>query len=87
MNKQAAESLEMMNKYREAQYLGWKEHLALGFACCLHALLQMFCKSMDNSQVLFKINNHGREGNEKYARYFDEDILELTDDFLEKFGF
>lgn len=27
------------------------------------------------------------EGNEKYARYFDEDILELTDTFLEKFGF
>jgi acetyl esterase/lipase len=27
------------------------------------------------------------EGNEKYARYFDEDILELTDAFLEKFGF
>ena len=27
------------------------------------------------------------EGNEKYARYFDEDILELTDVFLEKFGF
>lgn len=26
------------------------------------------------------------EGNEKYARYFDEDILELTDAFLEKFG-
>ena len=27
------------------------------------------------------------EGNKKYARYFDEDILKLTDDFLEKFGF
>jgi acetyl esterase/lipase len=27
------------------------------------------------------------EGNTKYARYFDEEILELTDDFLEKFGF
>lgn len=27
------------------------------------------------------------EGNDKYARYFDENILELTDDFLEKFRF
>ena len=27
------------------------------------------------------------EGNEKYARYFDEEILELTDVFLEKYGF
>ncbi len=27
------------------------------------------------------------EGNEKYARYFDEEILEQTDAFLEKFGF
>lgn len=27
------------------------------------------------------------EGNEKYARYFDEEILELTDAFLEKNGF
>ena len=27
------------------------------------------------------------EGNEKYARYFDEEILERTDDFLRKFGF
>jgi acetyl esterase len=27
------------------------------------------------------------EGNEKYARYFDEEILKLTDVFLEKFGF
>lgn len=27
------------------------------------------------------------EGNKKYATYFDEDILELTDAFLEKFGF
>jgi len=27
------------------------------------------------------------EGNEKYARYFDEEILEKTDAFLEKFGF
>lgn len=27
------------------------------------------------------------EGNEKYARYFDEEILELTDAFLNKFGF
>ncbi len=27
------------------------------------------------------------EGNEKYARYFDEEILEKTDAFLKKFGF
>jgi len=27
------------------------------------------------------------EGNEKYSRYFDEEILEKTDLFLEKFGF
>lgn len=27
------------------------------------------------------------EGNEKYSRYFDEEILERTDAFLEKFGF
>jgi acetyl esterase/lipase len=27
------------------------------------------------------------EGNKKYARYFDEEILELTDVFLEKYGF
>ena len=27
------------------------------------------------------------EGNEKYARYFDEEILEKTDAFLDKFGF
>jgi acetyl esterase/lipase len=27
------------------------------------------------------------EGNEKYATYFDEEILERTDQFLEKFGF
>lgn len=27
------------------------------------------------------------EGNEKYARYFDEEILEKTDVFLEKYGF
>ena len=27
------------------------------------------------------------EGNEKYATYFDEEILELTDDFLKKFSF
>ena len=27
------------------------------------------------------------EGNEKYARYFDEEILERTDSFLKKFGF
>jgi acetyl esterase len=27
------------------------------------------------------------EGNEKYARYFDEEILELTDVFLDKNGF
>jgi hypothetical protein len=27
------------------------------------------------------------EGNVKYARYFDEEILEKTDAFLEKFGF
>ena len=27
------------------------------------------------------------EGNERYARYFDEEILELTDVFLEKFDF
>jgi len=27
------------------------------------------------------------EGNETYATYFDEDILERTDEFLEKFGF
>lgn len=27
------------------------------------------------------------EGNEKYARYFDEEILEKTDAFLTKFGF
>ena len=27
------------------------------------------------------------EGNEKYARYFDEEILEKTDAFLEKYGF
>ncbi len=27
------------------------------------------------------------EGNEKYARLFDEEILELTDAFLQKFGF
>ncbi|MDA0195053.1 MAG: alpha/beta hydrolase [Bacteroidetes bacterium] len=27
------------------------------------------------------------EGNEKYATYFDEEILERTDDFLVKFGF
>jgi acetyl esterase/lipase len=27
------------------------------------------------------------EGNKKYARYFDEEILEKTDTFLEKFGF
>lgn len=27
------------------------------------------------------------EGNEKYSRLFDEEILELTDAFLEKFGF
>lgn len=27
------------------------------------------------------------EGNEKYARYFDEEILELTDVFLDKLGF
>jgi acetyl esterase len=27
------------------------------------------------------------EGNEKYARYFDEEILELTDVFLEKYEF
>jgi acetyl esterase/lipase len=37
------------------------------------------------------INYPGRqhylgEGNEKYARYFDEEILERTDDFLERFG-
>jgi trehalose utilization protein len=27
------------------------------------------------------------KGNEKYSTYFDEDILEQTDKFLEKFGF
>ena len=27
------------------------------------------------------------EGNDKYARYFDEEILELSNGFLEKFGF
>jgi acetyl esterase len=27
------------------------------------------------------------EGNQKYARYFDEEILEKTDAFLKKFGF
>jgi acetyl esterase/lipase len=27
------------------------------------------------------------EGNKKYARYFDEEILEKTDAFLDKFGF
>lgn len=27
------------------------------------------------------------EGNEKYARYFDEEILEMTDAFLKKYGF
>jgi len=27
------------------------------------------------------------DGNEKYARYFDENILERTDAFLQKFGF
>ena len=27
------------------------------------------------------------EGNEKYARLFDEEILQLTDTFLQKFGF
>lgn len=27
------------------------------------------------------------EGNKKYARYFDEEILERTDTFLDKFGF
>jgi acetyl esterase len=27
------------------------------------------------------------EGNEKYARYFDEEILERTDKFLKQFGF
>jgi len=27
------------------------------------------------------------EGNEKYARYFDEEILERTDEFLVEFGF
>lgn len=26
-------------------------------------------------------------GNEKYATYFDEEILKKTDAFLEKFGF
>ena len=26
------------------------------------------------------------EGNEKYARYFDEEILERTDEFLTRFG-
>jgi len=27
------------------------------------------------------------EGNEKYATYFDEEILEKTDEFLRRFGF
>jgi acetyl esterase len=27
------------------------------------------------------------EGNDRYATYFDEEILELTDEFLDKFGF
>ena len=38
------------------------------------------------------INYPGRqhylgEGNEKYARYFDDEILERTDEFLQRFGF
>jgi len=27
------------------------------------------------------------EGNDKYATYFDEEVLERTDEFLVKFGF
>ena len=39
-------------------------------------------------QVPFEGKGHYLgEGNEKYARYFDEEILERVDKFLEKFGF
>ena len=56
-------------------------------------IVSMFKARMDELGNYYDLHMYpGRkhylgEGNEKYARYFDEDILELTDAFLEKFGF
>jgi len=38
--------------------------------------------------IIYKGRGHYMgDGNEKYARYFDEEILERTDEFLVKFNF
>jgi hypothetical protein len=56
-------------------------------------IVRMFKTGMDELGNYYDLHWYpGRkhylgEGNEKYATYFDEDILELTDAFLEKFGF
>ena len=56
-------------------------------------IVRMFKQKMDELGNYYDLHWYpGRkhylgEGNEKYANYFDEEILKLTDDFLEKFGF
>jgi len=56
-------------------------------------IVRMFEERMDELGNYYDLHWYpGRkhylgEGNDRYATYFDEEILELTDDFLEKFGF
>lgn len=56
-------------------------------------IVRMFKQKMDELGNYYDLHWYpGRkhylgEGNEKYANYFDEEILKLTDGFLEKFGF
>ena len=66
-----------------------------GLADCtvLPYIVDLFKKRMDELGNYFDLNSYaGRshylaEGNEKYANYFDEEIMEKTDAFLKKFGF
>lgn len=59
----------------------------------LFYIVRMFQSRMQELGNYYELHTYpGRrhylgEGNEKYSRYFDEEILEQTDIFLEKFGF
>ncbi len=59
----------------------------------LFYIVRMFQSRMQELGNYYELHTYpGRkhylgEGNEKYSRYFDEEILEKTDVFLKKFGF
>lgn len=55
--------------------------------------VQFFANDMKKAGNYFELHTYeGRrhylgEGNPKYSRYFDDDILKITDDFLRKYNF